>query len=110
LGTVKLGHEKSLMTNYQVRIILEKGGGALNFIRKFDFGNAEDVEWDIFKKMSVTLDKTDNKNEWLVQLTVNWDDGEKEYLEFPYKTNIKSDDKVALEVFGQLRIQVLKLS
>ena len=110
MGTVELGHEKSLMTDYQVKITLERSEGALNFIRKFDLNNVDDVWWDILNKVSVTLDRTDKENEWLVQLSVNWDDGEKEYLEFPYKTNIKSEDKVGLQVLEQIIIQVLKLS
>ena len=110
MGTVELGHEKSLMTDYQVKITLERSEGALNFIRKFDLNNVDDVWWDILNKVSVTLDRTDKENEWLVQLSVNWDDGEKEYLEFPYKTNIKSEDKVGLQVLEQIIIKVLKLS
>ena len=110
MGTVELGHEKSLMTDYQVKITLERSEGALNFIRKFDLNNVDDVWWDILNKVSVTLDRTDKENEWLVQLSVNWDDGEKEYLEFPYKTNIKSEDKVGLLALEQIIIQVLKLS
>ncbi len=98
------------MTDYQVKITLERGEGALNFIHKFDFNNVDDVGLNILNKVSFTLDRTEKKNEWLVQLSVKWDDGEKEYMEFPYKTNIKSEDEVGFQVVKQIMIQVLKLS
>ena len=66
-------------------------------------------------KISAQLNKTENKNEWQVEMTFNWEDwengdkGNKSTWEFLYETDEKEEDNVVLEVINQLLINAHKV-
>ena len=119
MGNVGCTHGEKFMTQYEnewnIEVISEQTGDWISFKWESDIDNEGLATLGIMNKISAQLNKTENKNEWQVEMTFNWEDwengdkGNKSTWEFLYETDEKEEDKVVLEVINQLLINAHKV-